>query len=209
MSSYSVSRRIRMSLRGCTFKWSLCLLLFEEEYCLSVFGYLIALPFMDRWHREPHEMVERWGVYFDPDSVVFCWGDKSKRFWFPWMWDHCKTEVMRPDGSWVPYVASYLEGKEPDGRLTECHPYTYVLKSGETQSRVATVYAERRTWRWRMFQWLPFRKVRQSIDVRFDDEVGEETGSWKGGCIGCGWDMKPGESLLQTLRRMESEREFK
>lgn len=211
MSLALYRRRLKRSLEGCRLKMCLQLIMFEEQFCLSLFGLLIPVPWLDHRVRMPRGdcMIERWGVYFDPDSIVFCWGDKSKRFWFPWMWDHCKTEVMRPDGSWAPYVASYDEGREPDGRLTEHHPYTYVLKSGEVQSRTATVHAERRTWRWRMFPWLPFRKVRQSIDVNFDNEVGERTGSWKGGCIGCGWDMKPGETLLQTLRRMEAERTFR
>ena len=206
----STMSRIKRSLRGCRFKWSLGLISFEDEFAADIFGFLISVPFLDRWHTMPDECLDRWGVYFDPDSIVFSWGNKrGKRFWFPWMWDHCQSEVMRPDGTWVPYVASYDEGKEPDGRLQETHPYTYTLKSGEVQNRMAIVYAERRTWRWRMFPWLPFRKVRQSIDVNFDAEVGERTGSWKGGCVGCGWDMQPNETLLQTLRRMEMEREFK
>lgn len=204
----STMQRIRRSLRGCSFKFSLGLLKFEDEYTADVFGYLIALPFMDRWHTEPYEMMERWGFYFDPDSLVFSFGKRTKRFWFPWMWDHCKTEVMRPDGTWVPYVSEYDGNVLPDGRLIETHPYTYILKSGETQNRMATVYAERRTWRWRMFPWLPFKKVRQSISIDFDNEIGERTGSWKGGCVGCGWDMLPKETMLQTLRRMEMERKF-
>jgi hypothetical protein len=50
--------------------------------------------------------------------------------------------------------------------------------------------------------------VRTSIEVGFDDEVGERTGSWKGGTIGCGYDMLPDESAVQCLRRMERERKF-
>lgn len=48
----------------------------------------------------------------------------------------------------------------------------------------------------------------RAIDVQFSDEVGERTGSWKGGTIGCGYNMLPGESPLDTLRRMEAERKF-
>ncbi len=33
-------------------------------------------------------------------------------------------------------------------------------------------------------------------------------GSWKGGVLGCGYEMKPGETPKQTLRRMERERVF-
>ncbi len=205
----SFSVRVRRSLRDCRLKPSLRLCLFEDEFCLDLFGFLIALPFMDRWHREPHEIMESWGLYWFESSLVFCWGDRTKHFYAPWMWDHCRTEVRRADGSWVPYVAIYDEGRQPDDREVKTFPYRYVLKSGEVQERTATVYVDRRTWRWRMLPWLPWpRKVRQSIDISFDGEVGERTGSWKGGCIGCGWDMMPGESMEQTLRRMESERRF-
>lgn len=48
----------------------------------------------------------------------------------------------------------------------------------------------------------------RSIDVEFNAEVGERTGSWKGGCIGCGYQMNPNETPLQALRRMEAERKF-
>ena len=102
----------------------------------------------------------------------------------PWAWKHREYKIL----------------SEP-----ETHPYTYTLRSGEVQQRQATIKAEQRTWtRW----WLPFKRVSQSIDIDFDKEVGERSGSWKGGVLGCGYEMKPGETPLQTLRRMEVERKF-
>lgn len=208
MSEYA--KRIRSSLRGCRLRPSIRLCLFKDEICMDMLGFLIALPFLDRWHRMPHECMESWGCYYGEKSFVVCCGAKSKFFYMPWMWDHCKTQVLRPDGSWVPYVASYDKGKEPDGREIQSFQYRYTLQSGEVQNATATVYAERRVWKWRWFPCLPWpRMVRQSIDVNFDKEIGERAGSWKGGCIGCGWDMLPGESMEQTLRRMEVERIFR
>ena len=68
---------------------------------------------------------------------------------------------------------------------------------------------ERRAWRPKWFTWTRiFEKQRQSISVEFNDEVGERSGSWKGGCIVCGYEMLPGETPEQTLRRMERERVF-
>ena len=40
------------------------------------------------------------------------------------------------------------------------------------------------------------------------EEVGKKKGSWKGGCIGCSYDLKPGETPEECLKRMEKEREF-
>lgn len=215
MSTATYSRRILRSLEGCTFKPSLKLCLFEDGYCLNLFGFLIALPFLDRWWYHPHEIMEAWGVYLNGvesqwrfDSIVWCWGDYCKFWHMPWEWKHFRTDVRRPDGSWATRVQSYEKG-EPDGREVSTLPYRYVLRSGEVQERTATVYVERMEWRRKWTRWLPlFAKVRTSIDVAFNDEVGERTGSWKGGCIGCGWNMLPGETAEQTLRRMERERVF-
>lgn len=204
----SATARIRRSLRGCSLKPSLRLDLFEEGYCLDLFGFLIALPFMDRWAREPKECMESWGVYYFERSVVFCWRERTKHVHMPWSYDHISHTVRRDDGTWTKYVASYDSG-EPDGREVQEFDYAYTLKSGEVQKRKASVYVDRREWRQKWLKWCPlFAKVRTSIDVTFSDEVGERTGSWKGGCVGCGYDLRPNETMEMALRRMESERKF-
>lgn len=102
----------------------------------------------------------------------------------PWAWNHRKHEIL----------------SEP-----ESHPYVYRLNSGELQHRTATIKVESRTW---TRYWIPCKRVSRYIDIEFSDEVGERSGSWKGGCIGCSYDMLPGETPVQTLRRMELERKF-
>ena len=48
--------------------------------------------------------------------------------------------------------------------------------------------------------------LRKSDGKDFQDgEVGEQSGSWKGGVIGTGYTMKRGETAEMTLRRMEVE----
>jgi hypothetical protein len=209
-------RRITRSLEGCRFKPSLRLCLFEEGFCLDLFGFLLSLPFLDRYAYEPHEMMESWGVYLNGveaqwrfDSVVWCWGDYTKFFHMPWEFTHIKTEVLRPDGTWAKRVASYEKG-EPDGRKVEKFAYHYRLRSGEVQERVATVHVERMEWRRKWTKWMPIlAKVRTYIEIEFDGEVGDAAGSWKGGCIGCSWELLPGETPEQSLRRMERERKFR
>lgn len=203
--------RIARSLRGCTLQPSLRLSLFEEGFCLNLFGFLIALPFLDRWAYHPREIVESWGVYYHERSVVWCWGDYCKFFNMPWDMVHLndRHQVLRADGTWAPFVGSWERDKEPDGRKVETFDYRYTLKSGEVQHRTAKVSVERREWRQKWLRWCPwFAKKAQYIEIEFSDEVGERTGSWKGGCIGCAYDMKPGETPEQTLRRMEAERKF-
>jgi hypothetical protein len=74
---------------------------------------------------------------------------------------------------------------------------------------MAWYYVEEMEWRWKWFTGLRWpRKVRKYISVEFDHEVGEGTGSWKGGTLGCSYVMKPEETPLECLRRMERERVF-
>lgn len=202
--------RIRRSLRGCRLRLAFGLDLFEEEYCLNLFGFLIALPFLDRWHREPEEMMESWGFYYDYHSFVICRGNKTKFIHMPWQYDHMndKHMVQLEDGSWEPYRPSWHKDGE-DNRFIQKFPYTYTLKNGTVQNVMATVYISRREWSRKCLWYIPwFAMKRQSLQVQFSDEVGERSGSWKGGCIGCGTDMKAGETAEQALRRMESERVF-
>lgn len=137
--------------------------------------------------------------------------DQCDSRWVTWEFPfinyvHDSHEVECKDGSWVRYIGSWEKDCSPDGRYEQTFPYTYVLKSGEVQKRTATVYKERRQWH---RKWLPFLKMRkENINVSFDEEVGEQTGSWKGGVVGTSHDMRPGESVLNCLRRMEWERKF-
>jgi len=161
----------------------------------------------EHWMRE----WQQWGFSLCDDAVHFHWNEGIKIWHLPWFSKvHQRHEVRRADGSWVPFVGSWeTDKKQPDGREEFVFPYTYVLKRGEVQNRIATVYVDRRAWRPRGFTWTAlFENCRQSIDVRFNEEVGERTGSWKGGYVRCGWEMLPGETPEQTLRRMEQERIF-
>lgn len=110
---------------------------------------------------------------------------------------------------WMPFVGSWEADKLPDGRDVYVFPYTYTLKSGEVQVRTAMVFVSRMTWRPLCLQWTSlFEKERTTIDVTFSDEVGERTGSWKGGTTGCSYELRPGETPEECLRRMEKERKF-
>lgn len=161
---------------------------------LPCFGYDF-----DNWDRS-------WGFYWHERSFWIRWGNKSFCLYAPWSWDHVRHEVMFPDGLKKPPDEPW---EKDDGRLIEEHPYTYVLRNGEIQHRVATVFIEEREWRWRWFKWLPWpRIIRRCIDVSFDDEVGERTGSWKGGVLGCGYELLPGETMGACLKRMEKEKVF-
>lgn len=170
----------------------------EEHRAWVRLGFgLVKFAFSFPWSRvvpDEHQCSgPTYGFVFFEDGLHLHWGkcrgkrdDPMKIIGMPWRWRHIDRAHKR------------LTGKES-------HPYTYTLRSGETQRATATVYSEARAW-WR--PWPPFYKPRRSLWVEFDTELGERAGSWKGGVLGCGYDMKRGETPLATLRRMERERRF-
>lgn len=134
-------------------------------------------------------------------------GDPVTVIHMPWDWKHVRHDYLNPDGS-LHHAAQAHEYTAP-AETKLIFPYTYVLRSGEAQHRIATVYGEEREWRWRWFTRFPWpRIIRRSINVTFSEEVGERSGSWKGGVIGTGHDWRHGESMNAALRRMEREQEF-
>jgi hypothetical protein len=188
------------------------LCLFEEGWSANLAGWFLRLPI--RATREPYEIMESWGFTFHERSIHLNWGRHCKVINLPWDFRHVRCEVMRPDGTLTKPAHEYSP-PFTDGRWVGVFDYRYTLKDGTVQERTATVYAEEREWRWRMvpgLRWLAalpyFKRVRRSIDYTFSDEVGERTGSWKGGCISSGEEMLPGETPEQTFRRMERERVF-
>lgn len=186
-----------------SWRWSLDLCKFEDHWALHLFCFWITL-----WksRTEPDDIMESWGVSYMPYErcLHLSWGASYRIAYMPWSYSHRLREVMLRDGRFVP-ERDLLE-PEPAETYRETFPYLYRLRSGMAQHRCATVTVERRTWTWRWCRWV--RRVQTCIDVRFSDEVGEQTGSWKGGVLGCGYEMRPGETPEACLRRMESERVF-
>ena len=171
------------------------------------------------------------------NSFWLCLGKEVKCFHMPWQWDWVRTSVLKKDGTFEHETRNnrkdfYDEKKWRNIIWTEEYPYVYNLKNGTIQERIATVKVEEREWRCRGFKWLPYpRMIHKDISVDFSyggpiarevivekkgfklknkytGEVGERTGGWKGGTLGCGYSMLKGETPLQTLRRMEKERVF-
>lgn len=151
------------------------------------------------------------------------WYSKALSWSFPWSLDWYSTEILEHKANvpglaktvWTenrknrkPAFKSWNDEEQAKKSVSEVYDYTYKLKSGEYQHRRATVYVNRMTWLARWWPIIPIKKSQTCINVAFDGEVGEKTGSWKGGCTGCGYEMKFGETPMETLYRMERERKF-
>lgn len=183
----------------------------NESRCLHLnWGHrtkILHYPWAPEWVRTEHGMPD--GSFVVTEQA----GRLPRRF-------GGARRYLRPDGSLRPVptdlhktpgrYCDYVMPEAP-GRYRESFPYRYTLRSGDVQDRTATVTTDRMTWCWRLpwmlGVWFP-KRVRTSINVEFSDEVGERSGSWKGGTIGCGYDLRPGETPEQCLRRMERERTF-
>lgn len=176
---------------------------FSSNYSINICflwgAFHIIIPFKTN-RPESCEWLS-YGVSYFENGFIWRWGHLYKRWDLPFInyvfEFHCIKTV---DGNFEPYKFDSHTTKKED------FDYSYTLRSGDKQHVKATCTEE--VWQWHR-KWFPLlKKRRRSIDVEFSDEVGEESGSWKGGCIGCGYDMLPNETVEQCLRRMEKERKF-
>lgn len=118
--------------------------------------------------------------------------DKGEHYW---------TEWSRPRG--FALRDSWLVSHE----VTKlCPAVAFEFDDFDGQRITATTRIEEREWKFGegWFRWLSlFRRprVRRSLDIDFSAEVGREKGSWKGGTLGHGIEMLPGETHEEAFRR--------
>lgn len=171
----------------------------------------VKAPMLIKQREGTEDFIASYGFSTFGDGVHFNWRTKCKIVKLPWaLGSAVRWSVFDAEGRKRPVIHQYDGGPYHDGRHVEKHPYVYVLRSGEIQNRTATIHGEELEWRLRYLPWLPWpRKIRRSIHVDFDAEVGERTGSWKGGVMGCGFEWRDGESMKSCLQRMQHEQEFR
>lgn len=186
---------------------------------LFFFSLALILPFRNSWTDECDP--PKWGIAYHNQTFWIYRGGKGNmnggnKWWtfnMPWQLKWIRTSSLRKDGEWEHETKgnnkNFWKDEWKEILWSKTYPYTYKLKSGKVQKRHATVKVEEREWRMNWFKWLPFgNKVSKTISIDFDDEVGERTGSWKGGVTGCRYELLPNETPLKCLRRMEKERIF-
>lgn len=189
---------------------SLWLIPLSLIFCFYSWGSIyINLPYNTGKEECSDENTSYGVMLYHPDSGFpnEFWIRGWKSFDLPWAFKFWKREVLHKAGWRKEERGDDFWDKEKwkNEIVLESHPYTYTLKSGEKQIRTATIYQEKRYWR----RWFNlFVKCKHFIEVEFSDEVGERSGSWKGGVVGCGYEIKKGETALECLQRMERERKF-
>lgn len=165
----------------------------------------IVLPLGITEHPWPSMDGPQWSAYASSEfGLTFHWGLRRKSFDWPWLLHTLAYEHQLADGSWRDV---FDHSTKP---YSEEYPYTYTLRNGTVQNRTATVSKRRHILCRRAFKMIGWPKwTKESIDVSFNGEVGERSGSWKGGTIGCGYELHHGETMVECLRRMERERDFR
>lgn len=158
---------------------------------LGVFTFAFSFPWPWTSKDEGQCSGHTYGFTFFRDGLHLHWGKSKGRgddpftiIQMPWAWRHKQHDILD-------------DMKE--------YPYKYTLHSGEVQKRIARIREERRIW---TRPWIPWKSESRYIEVEFNKEVGEGTGSWKGGVLGCSYEMLKDETPLDALRRMELERKF-
>lgn len=183
---------------------------------LLFFGWgqiFLRLPFNSGKGDESHGPTYGIMAYGHSNKVDEFWirlGNKSKHIYMPWDFKWYRTSILLKDGSWEhEFRGDKKEFYNDEWKEKQyCIEYDYADKYDNTIVPTK-VYVDEREWRRRIFMRIPlFNLVRTSIDVHFFKEVGKQKGSWKGGTIGCGYNLKKGETALECIRRMERERDL-
>lgn len=194
--------------------------------CLGWPVLFITLPFQKLRDRDDWDVNERtrgYGVsYFDRQFYVKC-GFWQKFIPAPWSVKVVRREWLRADGVWIDADAedAALPGengldawaRRRDERraveYVEVEDFWYHPPGMETQRGKARLTVDRHFTRplWR--SWLPIlTRERWGFTCDFSCEVGNQAGSWKGGVLGCGGEIKRGETLTEAFQRMMRERKF-
>jgi hypothetical protein len=185
--------------------------------CLIFFSLTFVLPFRNKWTDECD--APKWGIAIHNKTLWIYRGGNGNmnggNKW--WTWDipfitrnWVRTSILLKDDTWE--HETWGRGKDfyNDEWKSKQKSWNYdFIDSYDNTIVPTTIYVEEREWRPKWLTWTSlFAEKRRTIDVHFSKEVGKRKGSWKGGTVGCGYDLLPNERPLDCLKRMEKERTF-
>ena len=191
----------------------------NAELCISLFGWksIIRLPWIHK--RENLWENKRYGFYLFQKTIFFNIGRKMKSWDLPFItygnafrWERY---IGHPDfyfissqykESWQqhPYKTNYKESYQEPTTWTYDFTDPY-----DAQVIPCKFWVEEMEWRPKWLKWTKrFAKIKRFIEVEFSQEVGSKKGTWKGGTVGCSYDMLDDERPMDCMRRMEKEYNF-
>lgn len=192
----------------------------NAELHISMFGWhsMFRLPWKCK-NCEPWREEKKYGLSIHDQTVFFYWGYDLKGWDIPFI---NYGSAVRWDRYIGPPNMYFYSSEDRECWMT--HPYKTNYDGGcinpttweydYTDPYDGTVvpckfWVEELEWRPKWLRWTSlFAKTRRFIEVEFSAEMGPRKGSWKGGTIGCGFDILPKEHPLNCIKRMEKEYKF-
>ena len=203
------------------------------ELHISMFGWHSVFKFPWKSRRFPYGDCDapQYGIMIHDNTFWFHYGgdgnlDGGSKYWswdLPFFtWELTRHDIEcdfgdSEDGEILQMCAEKsLKRHDDNGNYVPLYKNEFVkkYKYNYTDKYDGTVvpcifWVEEMEWRRKWFKWSDkFSKVRRSIRIEFQGEVGKGKEDWKGGCTGCGYDLLPDETPMECIKRMEREREF-
>lgn len=132
---------------------------------------------------------------------------KSKVIFLPWMnWRFIRTSYYGLNLEHIRTIPDRTPYHEYSGFVDSLPTRNFRFLDFDGQELIASTKIEEREWRlgtgcFRWLSWFAKPKIHRSLNILFSDECGPEKGSWKGGTLGTGIDMLPGESHESAFKR--------
>jgi len=181
---------------------------------LIFFSLSIVLPFRNEWTDECDP--PKYGIAIHNNTIwIYRGGKGNGNKWWAWnipfiTMNWFRRSILLKDDTWEHENPKQHKGFYNDEWNEKQKSWTYdYTDSYDGEIIPTTIYVEELEWRPKWLKWTKmFAKTRRSIDVHFSKECGERKGGWKGGTLGCGYELLPNETPLECLMRMEKERKF-
>lgn len=149
----------------------------------------------------------RFGRQTHDSSTEQSWG-----CFLPWtQWRHVRHSLYSLTGALCYDIPQGIRWGDPrrgpiEAAEDACPARVFAFTDFDGEALTVTTRIEEREWLFGQgwFKWLSLfsrPKVRRSLDLRFSGETGKRKGSWKGGTLGHGIDMLPGELHEGAFRR--------
>jgi hypothetical protein len=125
----------------------------------------------------------------------------------PWkQWDIVRHSLYTPSGSHYYTELPGADFMEFFKKKEKCPKAHFGFEDYDGELIVATCTIEEREFRkgsgwFKWLRWFTAPKINRGLDLDFSAEVGPGKGSWKGGTIGHGINMLPGESPKEAFQR--------
>lgn len=126
--------------------------------------------------------------------------EKRWGYFLPWtQWRFVRCSFYDLEGRLFANESRQESWEEREALLRSVPKVSFEVEDVFDKSRItAETYIVEREWKfgtgwWKWLSWFRSSKVSRMLDISFDAEVGPDKGSFKGGLMGHGIEMLPGE----------------